>query len=293
MKEKKFFKTLTSLIALLLLTLALCLPAFAEEIKGDLSDTAGTADTDENTSGSTENNAADTENVDNNTADTDTADTADTDENTWGSTENSTADTENVDNTAAGTDTADTTDTDKDTAGEENVTPAPDADPESLTEANPFEEIYNLGLENADKIFSVLAFLGTLIVGIGYKSGFLPLLRDALSKLKNAIDTAKEENDRNTVFTAEKMQALTAEVESIGQTLDRQGKEIERIQWQFEGYDALIKERQALRLTLEGQMDMLYAIFMQSTLPKYQKDEIGERISKLREELKSYEIPEN
>ena len=275
MKEKKFFKTLTSLIALLLLTLALCLPACAEEIKGEVSDTTDTADTDDNTSGSTENVTTDTENVDNNTAGTDTADT------------------ENVDNNTAGTDTADTADTDKDTAGEEKVTPAPDADPESLTEANPFEEIYNLGLENADKIFSVLAFLGTLIVGIGYKSGFLPLLRDALSKLKNAIDTAKEENDRNTVFTAEKMQALTAEVESIGQTLDRQGKEIERIQWQFEGYDALIKERQALRLTLEGQMDMLYAIFMQSTLPKYQKDEIGERISKLREELKSYEIPEN
>ncbi len=275
MKEKKFFKTLTSLIALLLLTLALCLPACAEEIKGEVSDTTDTADTDENSWGGTENVTTDTENVDNTTAGTDTTDT------------------ENVDNTAAGMDTADTTDTDKDTAGEEKVTPTPDADPESLTEANPFEEIYNLGLENADKIFSVLAFLGTLIVGIGYKSGFLPLLRDALSKLKNAIDTAKEENDRNTVFTAEKMQALTAEVKSIGQTLDKQGKEIERIQWQFEGYDALVKERQALRLTLEGQMDMLYAIFMQSTLPKYQKDEIGERISKLREELKSYEIPEN
>ena len=284
MKDKKIFKTLPCLIALLLLTVAIRLPVGAEETDNAVSDTADTADINNNTTAGTaefdNNPTADTANVNNNP----TTDTADVNNNSTADTadvnNNSTADTADVDNNS-------TADTDEGNAPPENTTPT------GVVEANPFEEIYNLGVENADKIFSVLAFLGTLIVGIGYKSGFLPLLRDALSKLKSAIDTAKEESDKNTVFTAEKMQALTAEVESIGQSLEEQSREIARIQWQFEGYDALIKERQALRLTLEGQMDMLYAIFMQSTLPKYQKDEIGERISKLREELKSYEIPEN
>ena len=44
-----------------------------------------------------------------------------------------------------------------------------------------------------------------------------------------------------------------------------------------------------MRTILAGQIDMLYSIFMSSGLPQYQKDEIGEKIKEMREELKSYE----
>ena len=45
-----------------------------------------------------------------------------------------------------------------------------------------------------------------------------------------------------------------------------------------------------MRLVIEGQIDMLYAIFMSSALPQYQKDEIGERIKLMREVLNNNEI---
>lgn len=153
-------------------------------------------------------------------------------------------------------------------------------------EKNLFEEIYSLIELNADKIFSILAFIGTLVVGVGYKSGLLPLLSDALTKLKGSIDRVKEDGELSKLETGQRLNEIVEAVDCIG-------SDIEKMRWQYESYEMLCQERESMRLILEGQIDMLYAIFMTSALPQYQKDEIGERISKMREELKKYEKSEN
>lgn len=158
---------------------------------------------------------------------------------------------------------------------------------------NIFEEIYTLVMENSDKIFSILAFLGTLVVGIGYKSGLLPLLRDALSRLKGEMDDIKADGDKNNRLVGERFDKTSQAIERIEKTLTENTKELSRIEWQFESYEELLRERNALKTILEGQMYLLYSIFMSSSLPQYQKDMIGERIEALREELKSYEKVEN
>ena len=145
-----------------------------------------------------------------------------------------------------------------------------------------FDEIYAAIETNADKIFSALAFIGTLIVGFGYKSGLLPLLRDALTKLKGAIDGVKADGEQTRAETDLMLQ-------DISNSLEQMCGELDDIKWQYESYDQIVKERNALHTVIEGQIDMLYAVFMTSALPQYQKDEIGEKIRQMREELKSYE----
>lgn len=141
-----------------------------------------------------------------------------------------------------------------------------------------FEDIYALLEVNADKIFSVLAFIGTVVVGVAYKSGLLPLLSDAFGKLKSSIDGVKAEG------------AITEErLSTIDKSLCEITESVADMRWQCESYEELCRERESMRLIMEGQIDMLYAIFMSSALPQYQKDEIGERISEMREELRSYE----
>ena len=159
-----------------------------------------------------------------------------------------------------------------------------------MSSDNIFEDIYRMLESNADKIFSILAFIGTIIVGVGYKSGLLPLLRDAISKLKGSIDRVKEDNDTNNRTTGEKIKDITTAITEINETLTKNTEEIARIEWQFDGYEEMCREREAMRVVLEGQIDMLYAIFMSSALPQYQKDEIGGKISQMREELSSYGI---
>lgn len=158
---------------------------------------------------------------------------------------------------------------------------------------NVFEEIYAAMEANADKIFSILAFVGTIVVGVGYKSGLLPLLRDALSRLKGSIDGVKADGEISKALTESKMNELGEELSEINIAIEKNAAELSRIQWQFESYEELCRQREAMRTILENQIDMLYAIFMSSALPQYQKDEIGIKIQRMREELASYENTEN
>ena len=147
--------------------------------------------------------------------------------------------------------------------------------------ANIFENIYSKVEENADKIFSALAFIATIVVGIFYKSGLLPLLKDALSKIKGSIDKAKEAEELHNKDTNDK-------IDAISETVSQMEKQINKIELGVEDYEKLTKEREAMRLILSSQVDMLYAIFISSSLPEYQKEEIGLKIQKMREELMAY-----
>ncbi len=149
-------------------------------------------------------------------------------------------------------------------------------------EQNIFEDIYSVVENNADKIFSILAFVGTLIVSIGYKSGLLPLLNDALSKLKGAIDNVRENNERSNAESAGK-------IDGIAESVRTMESELSLIKTKVKDYDLLHRERETVRVLLEEQINMLYAIFISSALPQYQKDEVGARIQSMREELASYE----
>ena len=151
--------------------------------------------------------------------------------------------------------------------------------------SNIFENIYLQVESNADKIFSALAFLATLIVGIFYKSGLLPLLKDALSKLKGAIDKAKEAEELHSKDTNGKIDAIT-------ETVNQMEKQIEKIELGSRDIEKLCREREAMRTILTNQVDMLYAIFICSSLPEYQKEEIGLKIQGMREELGAYEQAE-
>ena len=147
---------------------------------------------------------------------------------------------------------------------------------------NVFEEIYAALEQNADKIFSILAFVGTLLVGIGYKSGLLPLLREAIAKLKGSIDGVKADGELSRAKTDERLAEVSRALERIDVSLAEMKLDSEKI-------EDMARERKSIGLLLEGQIDMLYSIFMTSALPQYQKDEVGEKISLMREELKIYE----
>lgn len=155
-------------------------------------------------------------------------------------------------------------------------------------ERNIFEQIYAVAESNADKIFSALAFIGTLIVGAMYKSGLLPLLSDALSKFKGTLDGIKSENERYESIVGAKVSDIGTSIKSIEQSIEKTNGEIERIESELSVYETALAERESMKIILSSQIDMLYSIFMTSSLPQFEKEEIGNKISKMREELNSY-----
>ena len=161
---------------------------------------------------------------------------------------------------------------------------------ESVGEAgNIFAEMYAVAEENADKIFSALAFIGTLIVGATYKSGLLPLLSDALAKLKGTLDGIKTENEKYENLSGERISSINSSIDKIAKTIDGAVEKIRDIDERLSEYELTLGERESMKTILEGQIDMLYSIFMTSALPQFEKEEIGNRIAKMREELNSYE----
>ena len=154
---------------------------------------------------------------------------------------------------------------------------------------NVFEEIYLAAEANADKIFSALAFVGTLIVGAMYKSGLLPLLTDALARFKGTLDGIKLENERYESLTGAKIADIGGAIKSIENSIDKTNRELGRIESSLACYEETLKERESMKIILSAQIDMLYSIFMSSSLPQFEKEEIGNRITRMREELNSYE----
>ncbi len=166
---------------------------------------------------------------------------------------------------------------------------ADDAELGGEGEGNIFEEIYSAAEANADKIFSALAFIGTLIVGAMYKSGLLPLLSDALSKFKGTLDGIKSENERYESLASAKISDIGSSIKGIEESIEKTNGEIARIEGSLATYESALAERESMKLILSSQIDMLYSIFMASSLPQFEKEEIGNKISKMREELNSYE----
>ena len=156
-------------------------------------------------------------------------------------------------------------------------------------EDNFFDELYRILTSNADKIFAALAFVGTLIVGFSYKKGLIPLLSGAMTALKGTADSIKANGTELTRQTEHGMKALCDNTEEIMKGSIALREEITEMRSELSELDDIADQYGTLKLVMLSQIDMLYAIFMSSALPQYQKEEVGSKINKMREELKKYE----
>lgn len=171
---------------------------------------------------------------------------------------------------------------------DENI-PSDDHDAAIPDTSSVFDEIYRRLAENADKIFAALAFIGTMIVSLAYKKGLLPLLGGAVSYLKGSVESIKESGTALSENTDRRFGVLCENMNEVLRENENTLKAIESINERLLEVDSMAKRYESTNLILSSQVDMLYTIFMSSALPQYQKEEVGERISRMKEELKKHE----
>ena len=150
------------------------------------------------------------------------------------------------------------------------------------TEANIFSEIFEAARSNSENIFSVLAFIGSLVIMFCYKKGLIPFIKDALGKLSAGV---KSINDK-TVSLGRESETLTAALTERLDTIDKLSKKLDETasalvlsQEEINGY---IKDRERFNAVLLSQIDMLYEIFMSASLPQYLKDRVGTKINEMK-----------
>ena len=152
-----------------------------------------------------------------------------------------------------------------------------------------FSLIYSFALENADKIFSLLAFIGAIILSFAYKKGLFPFVRKALSSLGAAVSSLREESEKNASLGNAFMEDLKNKLGASEAALENAEKRLSLLEEKISMANALSEKSDQLRAVMLAEVEMIYEIFISSSLPQYQKDRVGEAYLKMKSALLSEE----
>lgn len=152
-------------------------------------------------------------------------------------------------------------------------------------EENFFELIYNEFLKNSDKLLAALAFLGSLLVAFAYKKGLLPVIKASLNALASTVSKLKEESEKASEEANSAILSASKKLDYAENMIDALSEKLERIEYQLGKTNDEKLRTENIYAIIKTQIDMLYEVFMSSSLPAYQKDAVGERIAEMKKSL--------
>jgi len=164
--------------------------------------------------------------------------------------------------------------------------PMPDADTEGVEGAkNPFDTVCDAIMEHLDEILSALAFIGSALLAFTYKRGLLPSLSGALNKIGASVRSVSDAAEKQAESQNTTLAVLGERVGSIADTFDKVAKDVSALDERLGAAEAGMLDRKTMEAIMGAQIDMLYQIFMTSSLPQYAKDEVGTRIAEMKAAL--------
>lgn len=155
----------------------------------------------------------------------------------------------------------------------------------SAAEENIFDSIYREIEENADKILSALSFSASLIIAFAYKRGLMPAVKNTANSIANSVNKLKEENDKGITALDSTAKEISDKLQNTEDRLSELILSLEKIENELKETEEEKKNSADVKSIMSAQVDMLYEIFMTSSLPQYRKDDVGARISEMKRAL--------
>ena len=152
-------------------------------------------------------------------------------------------------------------------------------------DSNPFSLMYEYIAAHADNIFSVLAFVGSLVLAFFYKKGLMPALSSALGNIRSSVKSINETAEKTLAGNESAFADFKTCMDFVAGSLDTLTSSVAELEKRLSAGEKQISETKAMKTIMSAQVDMLYSIFMSSALPQYSKDEVGARISEMRAAL--------
>ena len=171
------------------------------------------------------------------------------------------------------------------TAADGTAEAADDVPEKATNGTNIFTEIYDACIANAGMILSALSFAVSLALTLIYKKGLIPMISRATGTMKNGIKAIGESLDQSRGETTDMLSGQGESIGKIGGELEKIAGEIKELSDKVGRVEDDMSSRESIRIIMQGQIDMLYDIFMSSALPQYKKDDVGTRISAMKEQL--------
>ena len=151
--------------------------------------------------------------------------------------------------------------------------------------SNPFSELYRYACEHADNIFSVLAFAGSVVIAFFYKKGLMPALSSALVNLRTSVKSIGDTAEKTLIGNESAYADLKSSIDLVGKGVDTLCIAIGDLDKRLTASEEQYNQMNAMKTIISAQVDMLYSIFMSSSLPQYSKDAVGERIAEMKAAL--------
>ena len=159
------------------------------------------------------------------------------------------------------------------------------ADTSNEDDKNVFSIIYGEIMKNVGDIFSTLAFISSLLIAIASKKGLLPALTRAVTGIEGALDKVKRSADETKAGMGEGYKEIAQKLSLFDESIEGYKRSLTSIEERLSGLQNDSSEREKFKIIMASQIDLLYDIFMSSSLPQYQKEAVGARVVKMREEL--------
>ncbi len=152
-------------------------------------------------------------------------------------------------------------------------------------EENIFEAAYGVLLENSDKILSALAFASSLILALVYKRGLMPIIKNALGTLAASVTKLREETEKSSAGASDSIGLAAQKLLEAEKTISMLFEKLTDLEQKLKSAEEIKKDSERLGIIMNYQIDMLYEVFMSSSLPAYLKEEMGEKIAGMKREL--------
>ncbi len=150
---------------------------------------------------------------------------------------------------------------------------------------NVFSQMYDYFTYYAGDIFGALAFLVSLVLSFLYKNKLIPTISKSSDKMEKELRKLSDSTAKNLEEVYKKSEESKCATLSLAASFEEMTASLDKALKNMEGYDRLTSQRDEIRMIISSQIDMLYDIFMSSSIPQYQKENVGNRIMEMKEKL--------
>ena len=161
---------------------------------------------------------------------------------------------------------------------------APNAE---AAEPDAFSMLYEAAAAHVTEIFSAIAAAGALVIALCYRKGLIPLLKNGIGAIGSATKEWGKSAENYGKEAKEICQNANDYIHILGEKAEQTQNCILSIEQKISKLGDRMEETEQIKAVLEGQMDMLYDVFLSSSLPEFEKERVSLRMEKMKQALRT------
>ena len=156
-------------------------------------------------------------------------------------------------------------------------------------EENIFETVFNAIIEHSGEILAGIAATLSGVAIFVFKKGVLPLLKGGISAIGTGVERLEENSKKQSDSADAISETVRDGAEQAKVAISSLTDSVARLEERLLLAESDSVDRGKLFYVLYSQLEMLYEIFMSSSLPVYEKERVGEQIAKMKSSLPGIE----